>query len=160
MKKASVLIVLLTFVLAFGQDNKDKKNNNDHWAGTWKLDLSKSKLHPPSPKDETVKVESSDLDTIKYTTTGTDAEGKQFTENFDGKADGKSYPLTINGEEMGQITYKRLSDHRYASRASMHDGTTSTGVVTLSKDNKKITITEHVKTPKGDFDETIIFTKQ
>jgi len=154
MKKVIFLIALLSCTLIFAQSKADP------WAGTWKLDTVKSKLNDPAPKEETVKVEESDLNTIKYTTSGTDAEGKQFTENFDGKADGKPYPLIVNGQEIGKIKYRKVSDRVYTSDGIMTDGSTVKGTVTLSKDGKSISITEHVKSSKGEYNNLVYFNKQ
>src|SRR5260370_7298211 len=50
MKKVSLFAFALigVFTVAFGQ------GSSDPWAGTWKFDAAKSKLHGPAPKEETV----------------------------------------------------------------------------------------------------------
>lgn len=156
MKKLSLFAVALIGALTFAQGNADP------WAGTWKFDAAKSKLHGPAPKEETVTSQGSGPggQTIKYSIHGTAADGSAITESYDGKADGQAYPFIANGQEVAKISYHRDSDHQYTSRGTGADGSISTGTVTLSKDGKTITIQEHVKGQQGEFDETIVYNKQ
>ena len=160
MRKLTLLTVTLICVLAFAQDKPAKP---DPWAGTWKLDVSKSTLPNPAmaPKDETVTTEAQapGSNIIKWSATGTGPDGKPFTESYDGKSDGQPYPLLRNGQESLKVAYHRDNDYQYSSNATAPDGTTSTGIITLDKSGKTITIKEHVKSPQGEFDETVVFTK-
>ena len=155
MKKLTLLALALTGALAFGQAA-------DPWAGTWKFDAAKSKLNGPAPKEEIVTSQATGPDrlTVKYSISGTAADGTPINQTFDGKADGQPYPVMAGGEEMAKITYHRDSVNQYTSYGVSPDGTTTTGTVTLSKDGKTITVQEHVKGPQGEFDQTIVYDKQ
>lgn len=162
MKKLTLLTAILVCVLALAKD-KDKAAKPDPWAGTWKLDISKSTFPNPAmaPKDETVTTEAQapGSNVIKWSAKGTGPDGQAFTESYDGKSDGQPYALLRNGQEVAKVAYHRDNDHQYSSNATGADGTTSTGTITLDKSGKIITIKEHVKSPQGEFDQTVVFTK-
>src|SRR5262249_25843879 len=86
MKKLTLLALVLTGALAFAQAA-------DPWAGTWKFDAAKSKLHGPAPKEETVTSQGTGpgRDIVKYSIRGTAADGTPIDESFDGKSDGQPY---------------------------------------------------------------------
>jgi hypothetical protein len=155
MKKLTLLALVLTGALAFAQAA-------DPWAGTWKFDAAKSKLNGPAPKEEIVTSQATGPDrlTVKYSISGTAADGTAINQTYDGKADGQPYPMVAGGQEVAKITYFRDSVNQYSSHGISSDGTTTTGTVTLSKDGKTITVEEHVKGAQGEFDQTIVYNKQ
>lgn len=159
MKKLAFLALALIATWAFAQKS-DQAHRTDPWAGTWKFDAAKSKLQGPAPKEETVKSSGTAGSTVKYSITGTSADGKPINESYDGKSDGQPYPFLADGKEVAKISYHRDSAHQYTSHGAGSDGSTTTGTVTLSKDGKTLTIQEHVKTSQGEFDQTIVYTKQ
>jgi hypothetical protein len=159
MKKLTFLAVILVGAWAFAQKT-DKAAKPDPWAGTWKLDVAKSKMHGPAPKEETVTSSGASGDIVKYSISGTAADGKPIVESYDGKADGQPYPFIANGQEVAKISYHRDSDHQYSSHGTAADGSTTAGTVTLSKNGKTLTIQEHVKSTQGEFDQTIVYNKQ
>lgn len=157
-KRLALVALLLGCSLALAQGKKAAAA--DPWAGTWKLDTSKSKFHNPGPKEETLTVDAASAEAVKYSMKGTGPDGSPYTEAYTGKPDGNPYPLTRNGQEVAKISYHRNSDHSSTGNATVVDGSTFTEDVTLSKDGKTITVTQHHKTTGGNFDEVIVFTKQ
>lgn len=158
MKNVLVLLLLLNGIVAFSQTKK--QTSADPWAGTYKVDSAKSKFAGPAPKEETVTVDAASKDSIKYTINGTGADGKSYTVSFDGKV-GTASPQTMDGKEVAQMTYEMPSSHRFTSQSKGSDGSSGTGTVTLSKDNKTITVREHSKDAKGaTHDENIVYTRQ
>lgn len=157
MKKVALLAALLICVAALAQ------KKSDPWAGTWKLDVSKSKFPSAAmtPKDETVITEpqSPGSNVLKWSAKGTESDGSAFTESFDGKTDGKPYPVTRNGQEAGKATYQKVGSHQYKSTGTFPDGTTSAGTITLSQDGKTITINEHIKSAQGEADVMEVFNR-
>ena len=85
---------------------------NDAFIGTWKLDLAKSKYtNPPAPKELTRKLEA-EGDSIKYTYSGTAADGSAISYGFTVKYDGKDYAVTGSmpgGADM--IAIKKTGPH-------------------------------------------------
>ena len=158
MKRFLVLFLLLSCTVAFSQ--KKKQTGADPWAGTYKLDLAQSKISGQAPQQETVTVSSATKQSIKYTIAGKDAQGNSYTMNFEGKV-GTAAPQMAEGKEIAQITYQMPSSHQFTSQGRGTDGSTSTGTVTLSKDNKTITVQEHNKDAKGaEQDMTMVYVRQ
>jgi hypothetical protein len=91
---------------------------------------------------------------------GTDAEGKPLLESFDGKADGQTYPVAVNGLEGSRISLTRVSDREYTGQGTMADGTPISEKISLSPDGKTITIVRQGSGSQGAFTETVVFVKQ
>lgn len=156
-KKVVLLGLLCGCSLAIAQD---KKTPADPSVGQWKMDTSKSKFHNPGPKEETLTVDAANNDAIKYSTKGTAPDGSAYTEAYEGKPDGKPYPLTRNGQEVAKISYHRESDHHSTGKATVVDGSTFTEDLTLSRDGKTITVKQHHTTKDGAYDDVIVFVRQ
>ena len=136
-----------------------KAPQSDPWVGQWKLDVAQSKFHGPAPKEETLTVDAASKSAVKYSTKGTAADGSAYTEAYDGKPDGKEYPLTRNGQEEAKISYHRNSDHNSTGKGTGADGSTFTENVTLAKDGKTLTVKQHYTTKEGAFDDIVVFHK-
>lgn len=164
MKKFALLPAALIGVLVLAYNPlalaQKKPATADPWAGTWKLDVAKTKLHGPAPKEETITSSGSAVGVVKYSISGTAADGTAINESYDGKADGKPYPFLANGQKVADISYRRDSDHQYSNHGTAADGSTTAATVTLSKDGKTLTVQEHVKSSQGEFDQTIVYNKQ
>jgi hypothetical protein len=158
MKRIALLILLLGCGMALSAQSPT--GVADPWIGTWKLDPSQSQFHNPAPKEQTVRVDSVNQGPIRYTVSGTDADGKAFLESYDGKADGQSYPMAINGLEGGQIAYQKVSDHELTAQGKMSDGTTVANTIILSPDGNTITVKSHRTDSKGTYDDTAVLVKQ
>ena len=158
MKHFLVLILLLNAALAFSQTKKH--SSADPWAGAYKLDTSKSKFNGPAPKEETVTVDAASKDSVKYTIQGTGADDKPYTINYDGKV-GTPSAQTADGKEVAQITYQMPSSHQFTSEVKGADGSSGSATITLSRDNKTITVREHSKDASGTASEqTSVYTRQ
>src|SRR5260370_39154350 len=85
MKKFMLFAVVVACAVAFVQTcaiAQSTKAKADPWAGTWKFDAAKSKLHGPAPKEETVTSQPTgpDGNAVKYSISGTSADGKPRSE--------------------------------------------------------------------------------
>ena len=159
MKRFMVVCLLLCCTVAFAQ-KKAGTSAKDPWIGTYKLDVAQSKISGQAPKEETVAVSAANKSSVKYTISGKDAQGESYTMNFEGKP-GTAAPQMAEGKEIAQITYQMPSSHQFTSQGRGADGSTSTGTVTLSPDNKTITVREHSKDSKGaEHDSTMVYVKQ
>jgi hypothetical protein len=149
MKRFVLLLLSFSCALVFSVNAlSQKKTAADPWAGTFKLDLSKSKFSGPSPKEETATVASATKDSIKYTIAGTDVNGNPYSFSYDGKADTAGQQVR-NGRAIATITYHMPSPREFTSNGEGADGARSTGTVTLSKDGKTITVHEKSKNAQG-----------
>jgi hypothetical protein len=157
-KRFMVLFLLLSCTVAFAQ--KKKQAGKDPWIGNYKLDVAQSKISGQPPQQETVALSAVSKDSIKYTISGKDAQGESYTMNFDGKV-GTAAPEMAEGKEIAQITFQMPSSHQLTQQARGTNGSTITGTVTLSPDNKTITVREHIKDSKGaEHDETSVYVRQ
>jgi hypothetical protein len=153
-----ILFLLLNCTLAFSQ--KKTQAARDSWAGTYKLDIAKSKPSGQAPQEETVAVASATKDSIQYTISGKDAQGNSYTMNYRGKA-GTAAPQMAEGKKIADITYQMPSSHQFTSQGRGTDGSSSTGTITLSQDGKTITVQEHNKEAKGaESDQTMVYVRQ
>lgn len=166
MKKLTLFLVVFACTLALNaqqakQSQASPKSGSqpaDPWAGTWKLNLAKSKFHGPAPKEETIKIEAGGANAVKYAVTGTGTDGKQYTETYDGKPDAAA-PLMFNGQEIGKITYHSISSHKTAAEGQMADGASVTEDITLAANGKSFTVKAHTKDAKSEYDQIMVFTK-
>lgn len=163
MKRFLVLFLLLSCAVAFSQKKKQNAgptNPKDPWVGTFKLDPAQSKIAGQPPQEETVAVSAANKDSVKYTIQGKDAQGDSYTMNYEGKP-GTAAPQMAEGKEIAQITYQMPSSHQFTSQGHGTDGSSSTGTVTLAKDNKTITVKEHNKDAQGaEHDQTMVYVRQ
>ena len=160
MKKLMFVALALTGALAFAQ--KDKGAPSDPWAGNWKFDAGQSKLHGPPATEETIAAEPTGPDhmTVRYTVHGTAADGTAINQSYDGKADGKPYPLIVNGKEVAKISYYRDSVNQYSSQSTGADGGTGTGTIILSNDEKTFVVKEHINDKSGEYDQVVVYHKK
>jgi len=110
---------------------------NPH-MGTWKLNETKSKLHPGMGKNTTVTY-AEQKDKIKVTVDGVDKDGKPTHGVWVGKADGKAYPMKGN-VPYNSVAYRVVNDRSYDLTAMKDGKTLWTGKSTVSADGKSRTV--------------------
>ena len=120
----------------------------DNQAGTWKLNVAKSKYSPgPAPKEGTLTIESQ-ADGLKFTVHGTDAEGKVVHIEFSPKYDGKDYPATgLPGADT--ISMKKIDDNTIETVSKKDGKVVMTTRSVVSKNGKTRTTTQTGKNAKG-----------
>jgi len=121
----------------------------DHWIGTWKLNLARSKYNPPelAPRSQTVTREAVDGG-MKLVTDGIDAQGKATHSEFTAKFDNKEYPWTgqVNADRISLI---RLDEEYYESIWKLKVEVTITSQTVVSRDGKTLTTTQFGKDAQG-----------
>jgi hypothetical protein len=132
----------------------------DNQAGTWKLNVAKSKYSPgPAPKEGTLTIESQ-ADGLKFTIHGTDAEGKAVHMEFAPKYDGKDYPATgMPGADT--ISMKKINENTIETVSKNGGKPVMTTKSVVSKDGKTRTTTQKGTNAKGEkVNNTIVYDKQ
>ena len=121
---------------------------SDPSAGTWELNLGKSKFSPgPPPKSETRTYEVTGQQE-KMIAKGMDAEGKPTLFQFTATRDGKDYPYT-GSPNIDTISLTQ-SDTFTLTFSTKKDGKVAvTGTRVISKDGKMMTISSKGTNPKG-----------
>jgi hypothetical protein len=120
---------------------------SDPSAGTWKLNVAKSKYSPgPMPKEQTVTIEVVG-DESKVTVKGTGADGSPVNISYSYKLDGKDYPMT-GSQDFDSVALKRngTTVEGVRKKAGKQVQTYSRAV---SKDGKTMTVTVKGTNAKG-----------
>jgi len=133
--------------------------SKDPVMGTWKVNPAKSKYNPgPPPKEIVTKFEAAGK-AVKNTTEFTNAEGKAFTIVYTAEVDGKDYPLT-GSATADAVSLKKLADGRIERTDKKEGKVTQTLVRSLSKDGKMLTVVQKGTSPKGPFENVMVFDRQ
>jgi hypothetical protein len=132
----------------------------DPAAGTWELNLAKSKFSPgPAPKSLTRTFEVSGTD-VKYTAKGISAEGKPTLLEYTAKYDGKDYPVT-GSQDFDAISLKQVDAATSVATLKKGGKVVQTTTRVVSKDGKTLTLTVKGKNAKGQaVDNVMVFDKQ
>jgi hypothetical protein len=150
-------VFVLAGVLAMGVATMAADSN----LGTWKLNAAKSKFDPgPAPKTQTLKIEAWGADGVKYTSDGTDADGKPTHSDFQAKYDEKFVPFKGN-PDADMIAYKRIDANTVEATTQLGGKVTGKTRIVVSADGKTRTLTQTGKNAKGqDVHNTIVYDKQ
>ena len=115
--------------------------------GAWKLNASKSKTTPGSPKNNTV-VYTAAGDSYKCVVDGEDGAGKPAHNEWTGKFDGKDYAVT--GDPTADTRALQMVDaHHYNLTNKKGGKATTKGTIAISADGKSRTVTTHLTDAKG-----------
>ena len=131
------------------------------WAGTWKLNLTKSKYSPgPVPKSSNIKIEAAAGGGLKQTTDQVTGSGEsrhiEVTAMFDGK------DAAVKGNpDVDTQAYKRVDDRSYEVTGKKNGKVTTITKVTISPDGKTRTATQTGTDPQGRaVNNTIVYDRQ
>ncbi len=151
------LVVLVSSLARAQEDTSDSV-----WAGTWTLNVAKSKEHGPAPKTETVRIEApgGQAHPVKHAVTGTNADGSPIDFTFDGKMDGNPYPVMSSGQEVAKAALRRQSSHHYTEEETSPDGTKASLTLIIAPNGKTATVREHSTGPTGQYDAMEVWEKQ
>ncbi len=132
----------------------------DPAAGTWKLDVAKSKYNPgPSPKSGTVTYEET-ADGIKRTGESISAEGTKTVFEYTAKYDGKDYPVT-GSDVFDTVALKRINANTVAATLKKSGKVVATARRVVSKDGKTLTLTNNGTNAKGEkMHNVLVYEKQ
>jgi hypothetical protein len=110
-------------------------------AGTWKLNVTKSKFDPgPGPKSLTRQVEAQG-DGLKYAFEGTGADGKPLAYGFAFKFDGKDNPISGSMPSGADtIAAKRIDANSFEATLKKGGKVIATSSVKVSADGKVTTV--------------------
>ena len=106
--RSGVLLLACTLALpTFGA--------NDPFAGTWKLNVAKSKLRPPAPQSDTVRIEVEGKD-LKIDQEGMDDKGEPFKLTVLGGFDASVYGIA-GSAHADSVTFRRPSSRHILAEA-------------------------------------------
>lgn len=132
----------------------------DNQAGSWKLNVAKSKYSPgPAPKEGTLAVEAIP-NGYKIMVHGTSVEGKSIHFEMSPQFDGKDYPMTGN-PDADMISMKKIDDYTIETVSKKGGKPAITSKSVASKDGKTRTTTQKGTNAKGEkVDNTLVYDKQ
>ncbi len=138
------LIALLTLSL-----EDAAAQSNEHRLGTWKLNVSKSKLGPgPSPRSIISTIEAVG-DQTRMTGVRIGADGIRTEAKFTARIDGKDYPL--KGSANADTVSLRRIDARTIERTDKRAGkVVETSITVFSADGKTSSTTGKGRCSKGE----------
>jgi hypothetical protein len=129
-------------------------------AGTWKLNVAKSKYNPgPTPQSLTVKFEAAG-DAIKTKADGVRGDGQPIHIEYTVKYDGKDYPIT--GSPIAETVSMKRIDANTAERTDKRGGkVVATLMRRVSSDGKTMTVNYKGTDAQGKpFDNMVVLEKQ
>src|SRR5262245_50363035 len=139
-----LIVGIIVIALAAGAEAQAPKG----LAGTWKLNVAKSKFSPgPAPKAMTI-VYTAAGEGVKIAVDLTPAEGPAQHWEMAGNYDGKDNPVTGN-PLADTVSFKKVNDHTGESTFKKDGKVTATNHRVLSEDGKTLTITSKGTTADG-----------
>ena len=139
----------------------------DNLAGTWKLNVAKSKYSPgPAPQSNTVKFDAIDGG-VKLTADGVDSAGKKTHNEYTAKYDGKDNPTKpmldgkANPNAADSVAYKKVDDYTYEATTKLKGKQLTVARHVISKDGKTRTVTTTGTNVQGQkVNDVTVFEKQ
>lgn len=119
----------------------------DAAAGTWKLNVAKSKYSGTAPKSATLKIENSGQG-VKISTEGVAADGTKTATSYTASYDGKESPLT-GSATADTVSLKRIDANTVERTDKKAGKVVNTIRRTLSADGKTLTITSKGTNAQG-----------
>jgi hypothetical protein len=109
----------------------------DPFSGTWKLNPSKSKLPPPIPRSQTVRIKA-DSRSIRIREEIVDEGGKHLTVTVNARLDGKDYPV-MGSPFADAVAYQRVDSHTLKGTVKKAGKVVTSETATISTDGKTLT---------------------
>ena len=139
----------------------------DMLAGTWKLNVAKSKYSPgPAPQSNMIKFDSVEGG-IRLVADGLDSQGKKTHNEYTAKFDGKDVPTKPmldgkpNPNAADTVSYKKIDDYTYEATAKLKGKTLNVARHVISKDGKTRTVTTTGTNAQGQkLNDMTVFEKQ
>jgi hypothetical protein len=150
------LASLAALFLLIGTAVTSARAADDPAAGTWTVNLAKSKYTPgPAPKSTTVTIKIENNTEI-YESEGVDASGNAIHGSFTAKLDGTDAP--VSGISYADtVSLKRSSPTHFVATLKKGGAVTMTVHVVIAADGKSRTATYTGKNEKGEAEHDVVF---
>lgn len=145
------IVVLLAFVAMSGSASFAA----DMFSGTWKLNIAKSQLPGPPPKEPTVQKLRLDGNGVKLVGNGVSVTGHKAHQEFAATFDGKEYLFvsTTDGKPSpagsAMVSAKKIDDYTIEFAFTRNGSVYSRNTNVISKDGKTRTVTQVGTNPQG-----------
>lgn len=135
LRKSAVVFVMLglsSFAVA--------QNAPGSAVGHWRLNVEKSDYGSnPKPKSATLNITSDSAESLKWTATVTNGDGKKETYAYSGAEDGQQHPVT-GDNPWKTAAYTRGDSGVTGESVVLKDGTTLNGDISMSDDGNTMTV--------------------
>jgi hypothetical protein len=150
------LAFLAVLSLLIGTAVTSTRAADDPAAGTWKVNLAKSKYSPgPAPQSSTVTIKIENNTEI-YASEGVDASGTSTHGSFSAKLDGTDAP--VSGIPYADtVSTKRSSPTHYVATLKKGGAVMMTVHIVIAADGKSRTVTYSGKNEKGEAEHDVVF---
>jgi hypothetical protein len=150
------LAFLAVLSLLIGTAVTSTRAADDPAAGTWKVNLAKSKYSPgPAPQSSTVTIKIENNTEI-YVSEGVDASGTATHGSFSAKLDGTDAP--VSGIPYADtVSTKRSSPTHYVATLKKGGAVMMTVHIVIAADGKSRTVTYSGKNEKGEAEHDVVF---
>ncbi len=118
------------------------------YDGTWKLDVAKSKLGMGAAKNNTVNYEHEFPYKTKVLIDGVDSHGHPFHSAWEGRFDGKDYPVTGDMTSDSR-SYTKVNDNTLDFTTKKAGKVVNSGRIAVAADEKTRTVTSWSTNSKG-----------
>jgi hypothetical protein len=144
--RAAVVVGCLVLVVGIASGALAQNNS---FAGTWKLNLAKSKFSPgPAPKSATVMIEAKG-DALSTMVTGDAADGTPQHWMYTAGFDGKDNPISGTNPYGDTASRKRINATTIETTMKKGGKVTTVNTLVLSGDGKTLTVTVKGTDPQG-----------
>ena len=109
----------------------------DPFSGAWKLNPSKSKLPPPIPRSQTVRIKAGSR-SIRIREDIVDEKGQRLTVTVNARFDGKDYRIT-GSPFADAVAYQRVDSHTLKGTVKKAGKVVTSETATISADGKTLT---------------------
>jgi len=134
---------------------------SDAFAGTWKLNLAKSKYYAGTPPKSEVRTYEVQGDGERLTVNGVAADGSPVSWGYSVRFDGKDYPITGSGPNGADaIAVRRVNARTVEARLKKGGKIMETASRVVSEDGKTITAKAKTAGPSGTLLFVIVYDKQ
>jgi len=150
------LASLAALFLLIGTAVTSARAADDPAAGTWKVNLAKSKYSPgPAPKSATVTIKiENNIET--YESDGVDASGNATQSSFSAKLDGTD--ASVSGISYADtVSTKRSSPTHFVATLKKGGAVAMTVHIVVAADGKSRTVTYSGKNEKGEAEHDVVF---
>jgi hypothetical protein len=147
---------ITSLLLLIGTAVTSARAADDPAAGTWKINLAKSKYAPgPAPKSTTVTIKIENNTEI-YDSEGVDASGNATQGSFTAKLDGTDAP--VSGIPYADtVSTKRSSPTHFVATLKKGGAVMMTVHIVIAADGKSRTVTYSGKNEKGEAEHDVVF---
>ncbi len=111
---------------------------DDPFTGQWKLNLEKSKLQPPAPQSETVRI-NADTEHIRISVEGITAKGEPFKLVVNGGFD-EVYYAVLDSPYLDTVWFHRPDSHTIYAKILKSGTEIENGTALVSKNGKILKI--------------------